>query len=129
MVFSRRRLLAGAAIVCVILAAVYFHCCDPEKTRWAPQCWFYRFTGWKCPGCGTQRALYQLVHLHPGAAFRLNPLLPIALPYLGILIWLQYFGGGARHPIAYRRLFGTWGLLIALLVIAGYWIGRNVAGF
>lgn len=114
--------------VCTVAAVAYFLCCDPEKTLWAPQCWFYRFTGWKCPGCGTQRALYQLVHLRPGTAFRHNPLLFFALPYLATLIRLQYFAGRERHPLLYRYMFGTRGMSVALLVLVGYWIGRNIAG-
>lgn len=128
--FNRRRLLAGIATGCAVVAfGAYFICCDPMQTAWAPQCWFHRWTGWKCPGCGTQRALFQLFHLHPGQAFRLNPLLFVAVPYLCLLAWLEYFGGKVKHPLAYRRLFGRRGLAVALTAIFCYWIGRNLAGF
>lgn len=127
---SDRRLTAGLVLCGVAaVAVVYFLCCDPSQTAWAPQCWFYRWTGWRCPGCGTQRALYQLAHLHIGQALRLNPLLFVAVPYLCVLAWLEYFGGKAKHPAAYRRLFGRRGLTIALGAILCYWIVRNIAGF
>lgn len=116
-------------VVAGAVAVTYFICCDPVQTLWAPQCWFYRWTGWRCLGCGTQRALYQLVHLHIGQAFRLNPLLFAVVPYLCISVWLEYFGGRENHPTACRRLFGRRGLTIALTVILCYWIGRNIAGF
>lgn len=128
--FDRRRLFSGIALGCLIAAfGAYFICCDPMQTTWAPQCWFYRWTGWKCPGCGTQRAVYELFHLHPAQAFRLNPLLFVAAPYLLVMMWLEYFGGKAAHPTAYRRLSGPGVLAVALTVILCYWIGRNLAGF
>ena len=111
------------------VAVAYFACCDPLQTAWAPQCWFYRWTGWRCPGCGTQRAIYQLVHLHVGQAFRLNPFLFVTVPYLCILGWLEYFGGRRNHQALYRRLFGPRGLTVALAFILCYWVVRNIAGF
>lgn len=113
----------------VAVAVAYFACCDPLQTPWAPQCWFYRWTGWRCPGCGTQRAFYQLMHLHIGQAFRLNPLLFVAVPYLCIAGWLEYFGGRRNHPTLYCRLFGSRGLTVVLAVILCYWVVRNIAGF
>ena len=36
---------------------------------WGIPCLFHQFTGLSCPGCGTQRALFALLHGHPLAAW------------------------------------------------------------
>ena len=112
--------LIGGGIV------LYFH--DPEASAGAPKCWFHLLTGWRCAGCGTQRALYHLLHLRPGQAVAYNPFLLIALPYLGLLFYLQYLGGAKRFPRLDKALFGRKGILTAFTVIAVYWIGRNLVG-
>src|SRR5437867_1628628 len=52
---------------------------NPETASWLPQCPLHAWTGWCCPGCGSTRALHQLLHGHLLAALQLNPLI-LALP-------------------------------------------------
>lgn len=53
-------------------------------------CFFYKLTGFYCPGCGVTRMFLSLFHLDFYQAFRFNPLLFILLPFLIILGILQY---------------------------------------
>src|SRR5467141_5185253 len=76
---DRSRQLAIAATVWLGLAAgatflFLFNPASPAN-QFFPKCPFRMITGWQCPGCGSTRALYQLLHLNPIAAFKLNPLL------------------------------------------------------
>src|SRR5215475_918213 len=61
-------------------ATLYFF--NPAQHGFYPVCTFYRTTGLLCPGCGTLRAMHQLLHGNLEAAVRLNAftvsLLPIA---------------------------------------------------
>ncbi len=62
-------------------AAVFFEF-NPSQYGFYPRCALYVTTGIFCPGCGAQRALYQLLHGNILAALRDNALLVLALPLL-----------------------------------------------
>jgi hypothetical protein len=74
---------AGALAGSVSLAAILFWF-DPSSYGFYPICLFHRFTGLLCPGCGSLRAIHQLLHGNLSAAFHFNPLLVIALP---VMVW------------------------------------------
>src|SRR5213075_707776 len=83
---DRVRQLAAAATIWVGLTAIsvflfFFNPSSPAN-QFFPKCPFRLATGWQCPGCGSTRAFYQLLHLHPVAAFKLNPLLVLTLPFI-----------------------------------------------
>ena len=43
---------------------VVFFVLDPEKYVIFPKCTFHSLTGYYCPGCGSQRAIHNLLHLN-----------------------------------------------------------------
>ena len=53
---------------------------NPAKFGFYPECYLYRTTGLLCPGCGSLRALHQLLHGHLVPALRDNALLVASLP-------------------------------------------------
>ena len=65
-----------------VLALFWF---DPVTTCAYPVCPFHQLTGLWCPGCGTTRALHQLLHGNVAMAFRLNSLAMLMLPLAGYL--------------------------------------------
>jgi len=67
----------------VLGAGAVLYWFDPASHGFYPRCLFHEWTGLHCPGCGSLRALHQLSHGHLGAAFGSNPLLILALPFLG----------------------------------------------
>jgi len=125
---NRSRQLAAAATIWVGLAAIavflfFFNPSSPAN-QWFPKCPFRLITGWQCPGCGSTRAFYQLLHLHPIAAFKFNPLMVLTLPFL-----IYGFLGFTKSAITgkpYRRIFippiYLWAWL-ALMIF--FWIFRN----
>ena len=56
---------------------------NPVEHSFYPVCYFHAATGLQCPGCGSLRAMHQLLHGHLFEAARLNLLLILCLPYLG----------------------------------------------
>jgi hypothetical protein len=74
-----RWLVYGTALgMAGLIAAVCF--LKPGTTPLLPPCPFYKLTGLYCPGCGTTRMIYFLVHGHPWLAFQQNALAMIMLP-------------------------------------------------
>src|SRR6185503_20478075 len=83
---DRSRQLAIAATVWLGLAAsslfLFFFNPALPANQFFPKCPFRLLTGWQCPGCGSTRAFYHLLHLHPLEAFKLNPLMILTLPFI-----------------------------------------------
>jgi len=104
--------------------AAYLFVFEPGKTGFFPICLFRFFTGFTCPGCGTTRALHQILHGHFFTAFTLNPLFIISIPFL-LLAFLRYtvtvFRGGVPRPNALPASY----IYAIFFVVLSFWIFRN----
>ena len=78
----------------VAIGGAILFCFDPSAGFY-PVCLFHQATGLLCPGCGSLRAMHQLLHGHLLAAFEFNPLLLLCLPAAA---WYT-----ARYALAARR--------------------------
>jgi len=120
-----RRLQVAAVWFILAGAATYLFLFDPAEGAGYPSCPFRLLTGLQCPGCGSTRAVHQLLHGHPLVAFELNPLLMISLPFLGFALWTYTrpgkSAGSPRLSIPPRY---AWCVLV---VIVGFWIFRNTS--
>ena len=96
----------------IVLVFLYFY--NPQDISFFPRCPFYALTGYKCPGCGTLRAMHALLHFQVAIAFKLNPFLFFSIPVIvGMLVSRRF----ALNVTLGRCL---------LVVTIGYWILRNV---
>lgn len=114
--------LIGATAV-VIAAALFAY--DPAEKNALPGCLFHDLTGLYCPGCGSCRALHQLLNGHVGAALELNPLMVLALPFLGLYFLLYASAAVRRKPWLGVSLKAMWIRAILCLVIA-HGVLRNI---
>jgi hypothetical protein len=71
-----------AAMLAVFVGAVLLGIFDPATSGIFPPCPVRYLTGWYCPGCGSLRAIHQLLHGNLRAAWALNPLTVVLLPFL-----------------------------------------------
>ena len=69
-----------ATLLLAAAAAVVIFCFDPATAGFYPPCLFNTVLGTACPGCGSLRALHQLLHGNFAAAWELNRVLVIAMP-------------------------------------------------
>jgi hypothetical protein len=76
------RFLAASSWLSLAVAGGYLFIFEPGKTGFFPICPFRALTGLACPGCGSTRAMHALVHGDLIAAFKFNPLLILALPFM-----------------------------------------------
>src|SRR5687767_9946485 len=72
--FMYRRSTVIAIWSLLAAGAVYLFVFEPGRSGFFPICPFRFLTGFTCPGCGTTRALHQILHGHILTAFTLNPL-------------------------------------------------------
>jgi hypothetical protein len=107
------------------LAIVYSF--DPAEGGY-PLCLFHQLTGLHCPGCGTLRAIHQLLHGNIGAALAWNPLAVCLLPALAAsAVWTYGLRGSMSNQPARVRPRGAfnWAWFL-LLVIVAFGILRNI---
>ncbi len=106
-------------LAALIAAACLFR---PGSTPLLPPCPFRALTGLYCPGCGSTRMLYLLLHVQPGAAFAQNPLAMLLLPVVVFGLIRQLAPGGTRmRPRTAQR----WGS-VALAVVVLFGVLRNI---
>ncbi len=113
------------ALVLLVLIILYYKL-DPTGYSFFPKCPFYWLTGYKCPGCGSQRAVHDLLHLDFPGAFQQNPLLVISIPYIAGALLFDYTSLNQRFPRARKILYGKTAILIVFVVVIAYWILRNI---
>jgi len=118
--YGKILLMAGACV----LAILFF--IDPGQSGLFPRCPFLQLTGWKCPGCGSQREVHALTHGELGRALSHNALLVMALPYVLLGFWLEWLGGKKRYPDFARRWFGPEAAKFWLVLVTVWWLGRNL---
>jgi hypothetical protein len=103
---------------------MYVFAFEPGKSGIFPPCVFRHLTGLQCPGCGSTRALHQLLHGHFVTAFTLNPLFVIATPLL-LYVLLKHttlaFRGITPKPNALPARY----IYLIFVVIVSFWIFRN----
>lgn len=108
--------LAGAAVLYTF---------DPRIRGVYPICPFLGLTGYHCPGCGTLRALYHLLHGDLVAALGYNPLTVLSLPIVAYSCAngaLRSFRLGGLPRIFIPHHF-IWALFVGIVV---FWLLRNI---
>ncbi len=119
-----KRLGVGAM---VLFAGIIYFQFNPANSTLFPKCPFLVLTGFKCPGCGSQRVIYSLLHGDIISAFNYNALLVISLPILLLLGYAEYFR--IKQTKLYTNLHHPYFICGWLIIIIIWWIFRNVFGF
>lgn len=112
---------ASAACVCT---AVWLG--DPTTPGGPlPLCPTKALLGIDCPGCGSMRMLYSLMHGNLLAAARFNALAVVALV---LLVWA--YGGWTYGRVTGRQIrswqHGRWSAALALVLTIAWFVVRNV---
>ncbi len=109
--------LLGLAVLMVALCFI-----EPGSTPWLPSCPFHELTGLYCPGCGSTRMLYFLLHGHPLLAFRENAMAMLVFPAILYKLWRTFAGKTdvSNPQISYR--LGTAFVVVVLV----FGVARNL---
>lgn len=113
-----------AATAAVILAAIVLYATFDPATNPFPRCIFLQLTGWKCPGCGSQRALHSLLHLDIAKAWRYNAMLVAAIPVVSVMFLSQVTK--RKMPRLYNSLNGRVAIWTSFVLLTGWWMLRNI---
>jgi hypothetical protein len=122
---KRRDHLLAALLAVIAAGAVLLELFDPATSGIFPPCPLRYLTGWYCPGCGSLRAIHQLLHGNLRSAWALNPLTVVLLPFLtyglASLALLELRGRGLPQPF----LRAGWIRALCVVIIL-FGIARNL---
>ncbi len=108
----------------LLAGSIYLYVFEPGKTGFFPVCLFRALTGFTCPGCGSTRAMHQILHGHFIAAFMLNPLLLLAFPFL-LFAFVRYSVVVMRGGIPRRNTIPASFIYALFAIVVSFWIFRN----
>jgi hypothetical protein len=121
--------LIKIALMVILLGGFFllYSLFNPSQHSYFIPCPFKLATGYNCPGCGSQRAIHQLLHLNIVEAFKLNSFMVLSIPLivygLGTNVWNFIFETRLRVKLFYSNLFIYVYFGLAVL----YWILRNIS--
>ncbi|AXT55713.1 DUF2752 domain-containing protein [Aquimarina sp. MMG015] len=117
------------ALVPIFFLIRYYYLNDPGSSAgegFFPSCPFHSLTGYHCPGCGSQRAIHDLLNGRILHALQHNLLFVI----LAIVLFIKLYNYTAKRFLnkkvedwTYNKYF----TYIILISIISYWILRNVS--
>jgi Protein of unknown function (DUF2752) len=122
--YFREHLLLTAALAVAAAGGLMLAVFDPATSGVFPPCPVHYLTGWYCPGCGSLRAFHQLLHGHLRAAWAMNPLTVVLLPFLayGLAAHVLHELQGAGSPGAGSRTTGLRTIRLPELFLPAMWI-------
>jgi Protein of unknown function (DUF2752) len=122
---KREHLFLAAAIVGGIAGLVFLRALDPATSGIYPPCPVYYLTGWYCPGCGSLRAIHQLLEGNLRGAWAMNPLTVMLLPFLAYGMASETFRLLRGKGLPQIFIPGAWiQVLCAVIIVFG--IARNL---
>jgi len=105
--------------------SLFYFIINPNKVNFLPKCPLYATTGIYCPGCGSQRATHELLHLNIKGVLKQNVLFLFALLLL-IYHWTvclinKFFNKNWKSILNHSKT-----PIIILIIIIIFWVLRNL---
>ena len=106
----------------------YYYNNDPALNKgetYFPSCIFNSTTGLHCPGCGSQRAIHDLLHGRVLEALGHNLLFVLLFTVVGIKGYVYLSNKFWKHhpkDLTHKTKF----TYLVLIFVMGYWILRNI---
>jgi hypothetical protein len=116
----------SALLIFGLLVLYYIY--NPENSNLFPKCIFYKITNLHCPGCGSQRAIHNILQGNILKGLSYNILIALLLLVLGYKFVLF----GLKHILnkEFKNLFHNAIVTKCILVfILLFWILRNIAHY
>ena len=109
-------------LVFILIAGLVFYF-PPHHNAYYPKCIFKLVTSLECPGCGSARSIYSLLHGHIQDALDYNTLLVLFVPVIlvGVLASFSLYFKNLLKYINHPKIY------LGLILV--FWIVRNINYF
>lgn len=111
-------------VVVLAVVAFFYFSINPATSKYVPRCVFLTLTGYKCPGCGCQRAVHSLLHGNFLDALRYNAFFLAAVPVIALYLLNDYtklIPVKVGEVITHHYTIAAIGIVVML-----WWVLRNV---
>ncbi|MGC8744743.1 MAG: DUF2752 domain-containing protein [Verrucomicrobiia bacterium] len=81
-------IVISISLVGLVLFSLFYYYYGAMLMRFIPPCLLYTVIGIECPVCGSQRAIYSLLHGNVAEALKLNGFIVLAL-IIGIILYFK----------------------------------------
>ncbi|NLB26296.1 MAG: DUF2752 domain-containing protein [Bacteroidales bacterium] len=116
-----RKILLISLLTGTILSVSLLYFFNPASSGIFPPCPFHTITGLYCPGCGSLRALHNLLHLNlPGVTANNILVIPVIILIFYHIIWSIF------KPARTNILYHKYTPLLIFFIIIIFWILRNI---
>lgn len=123
----RKIFIWGSVLMLASIIIFLYKNYNPLDSILFPKCPFKTATGLLCPGCGSQRAIHNVLNMNILGAIKENLLLVLAVPYIILNLVFTSIKQPSETQLKWRRrLFGEKAIWIVFSVIIIYWVGRNL---
>ncbi len=122
--YLKRLLIALSLLVLGVIMVFYFNY-NPSDYNLFPKCPFYTMTGLYCPGCGSQRAIHQILHGHILKGLSHNFLIILLIFVLScdaIILLMNSILKRKLKNILHKPIITY--LILALVIL--FWFLRNI---
>lgn len=120
--------LIVAKLIAVAVFIYYYHNYNPEHHDLFPKCIFLQLSGFKCPGCGSQRAIHHILNGNFKIAWQMNALLITMLPFITAGLFLNTYKGNNATLMNIKKMFFKSSVIyLILIVILIFWVARNIS--
>ena len=120
----RRALVITICLVALLAFGLVYYALDPAESSVFPRCTFLTLTGYKCPGCGSQRAIHALLNGDIKGALSYNAMLIVAIPWIALCLFAE--SQRTRRPHLYQRLNAPLLIWLFLVMVLAWWLLRNI---
>ena len=112
-------------VVIIVMAVVgVYMLINPATSHLFPKCIFLKLTGFKCPGCGSQRFFHYLLNGDLRMAAHYNAFLFGAIPIIALYLLSDYTKLIPKWLDKVLKHLVTIALLVITMII--WWITRNI---
>lgn len=114
----------GVFVALLTLVAIIYFSINPATSKYMPKCAFLVVSGYKCPGCGCQRAVHSLLHGNIVEALRYNAFFVVAIPVIILYLLNDYtklIPSKVDGMITHYYTIAAIGVIVVL-----WWVLRNV---
>lgn len=115
-------------VIFLIVVVFVYKNYNPNKNNYFPKCIVLKTIGYKCVGCGSQRAVHSLLNFNIKQAAYYNIILVLSIPYLLLGAFFDFKKNKTQNQIKWqRKLYGTKAIWIITIIILFFLILRNTS--
>ena len=97
---------------------------SPLDSPWYPRCPFLLLTGLYCPGCGSTRACYYMLHGEWGLSLRYHPMILPVIPLMIVLFYRFFYEETTGKEWKIPGLYTISIILLILFIL--FFVLRNI---